>query len=82
MLHTSLTHFSLPCDAGEALENAKVKHEATVVAVAKMRKEYPHYLSKLLGKTMRLKKNTAVCIPFLPYYVIQFIVIEKYCSVV
>ncbi|KAG0714628.1 hypothetical protein GWK47_013754 [Chionoecetes opilio] len=46
-------------DDGEALEKAKVRHEATLIAVTKRRKEYPHYLSKLLGKTLRLKKNTA-----------------------
>ncbi|MPC43011.1 hypothetical protein E2C01_036646 [Portunus trituberculatus] len=46
-------------DNGEALEEAKVRHEATIIAITKKRKEYPHYLSKLLGKTTRLKKETA-----------------------
>ncbi|KAK8380532.1 hypothetical protein O3P69_016845 [Scylla paramamosain] len=44
-------------DNGEALEEAKVRHEATVIAITKKRKEYPQYLSKLLGKTTRLKKE-------------------------
>ncbi|XP_063882326.1 uncharacterized protein LOC135112169 isoform X2 [Scylla paramamosain] len=44
-------------DNREALEEAKVRHEATVIAITKKRKEYPQYLSKLLGKTTRLKKE-------------------------
>lgn len=42
------------------LEEAEIRHEGTLIAVTKKRKEYPAKIAALLGKTTRLQKNTVV----------------------
>lgn len=42
------------------LEEAEIRHEGTLIAVTKKRKEYTAKIAALLGKTTRLQKNTVV----------------------
>lgn len=42
------------------LEETEIRHEGTLIAVTKKRKEYPAKIAALLGKTTRLQKNTVV----------------------
>ncbi|KAG7178009.1 uncharacterized protein LOC121857862 [Homarus americanus] len=48
-----------PKEDAETMEDVEIRHEGTLIAVTKKRKEYPAYIAALLGKKTRLKKNTA-----------------------
>ncbi|XP_042868111.1 uncharacterized protein LOC122250652 [Penaeus japonicus] len=45
-------------ETAEDLEETEIRHEGTLIAVTKKRKEYPAKIAALLGKTTRLQKNT------------------------
>ncbi|XP_037778694.1 uncharacterized protein LOC119575256 [Penaeus monodon] len=47
-----------PEETAEDLEEAEIRHEGTLIAVTKKRKEYTAKIAALLGKTTRLQKNT------------------------
>ncbi|KAK8740711.1 hypothetical protein OTU49_002666 [Cherax quadricarinatus] len=42
----------------DVLEDVEIRHEGTLIAVTKKRKEYPALLTGLLGKKTRLQNNT------------------------